>query len=343
MNITLPKLIQNQLFLNFSANYSPNYKEAQQNLDADEDKLRNYLGTYFPRSFAETYYITESLLSSDVILKKINNKKDCKILDIGSGTGGNLLGFLSAMRKYTDIVNIPINLISVDGNQAALSIQEKIVKECFDGKINFNHQNISFSYRNQFALQLTDICQNNDPFDIILCSKSLSELYLSPKFEEWMPMWNNEGYYSDLFEVAGKFLKSDGLLILMDVTVKVPTINLNISKIINAEYDHYIHGVNKKLKCILPISCALWSVGCLNSKNCFHQKIIKVNHHFKNDDISKFTCKVLAMNSYADKISMTFPSDVSYQVADGSIKSYCFKGRYYHENEKMKMRDSFYL
>ena len=98
MSVTLPRSLQMQLYYTLGARYSPNFQEAQQNLYSDREKLQRYLGTYFPRSFAENYIVVGNLLTNSIIRSAWSNKKEFHILDIGSGTGGNLMGFLHAMR-----------------------------------------------------------------------------------------------------------------------------------------------------------------------------------------------------------------------------------------------------
>lgn len=56
--------------------YSPAYLEASSNLKNDEDDNKRYLGTYFPRTFVESYCIYKQLFSNKDIVECLNNKKE---------------------------------------------------------------------------------------------------------------------------------------------------------------------------------------------------------------------------------------------------------------------------
>ena len=93
-----PTELENFIIDDLKAIYDPDFYEAQDNLNANEEKLNIYLGTYFPRSFTEINSISSELFHNDHI-KNIFEKNEINILDIGSGTGGNLLGLLWSMKN----------------------------------------------------------------------------------------------------------------------------------------------------------------------------------------------------------------------------------------------------
>ena len=82
--IQLPKWIDDLIFQLMGATYAPSgeSREFDSNLDLSKDKLMVYLGTYFPRSYAESYSIWCNLFSNDVIKKEYTEKRT-----IGSYSG----------------------------------------------------------------------------------------------------------------------------------------------------------------------------------------------------------------------------------------------------------------
>ena len=56
MGITLPIWLDDLIFKELKGQYHPQYSDMT-NIDDDKEKTLNYLGTYFPRSYAESYCI----------------------------------------------------------------------------------------------------------------------------------------------------------------------------------------------------------------------------------------------------------------------------------------------
>ena len=67
MEITLPQWLDDLIFKELKAQYRPQYADMT-NIDDDKEKTLNYLGTYFPRSYAESYCIFSEFFK--------NNKSD---------------------------------------------------------------------------------------------------------------------------------------------------------------------------------------------------------------------------------------------------------------------------
>jgi len=64
------------------------------NIDNNENDNKRYLGTYFPRSLIESYLILMDLYENKIIKEIIDNLNKINILDFGTGTGGNIIGFM---------------------------------------------------------------------------------------------------------------------------------------------------------------------------------------------------------------------------------------------------------
>lgn len=330
MRLTLPRMMQTHIYCHLEGKYRPDFKAAQQNLLSDEAKLLTYLGTYFPRSFAEYYYITNQLLANLDVRRSWEKLKSIRILDIGSGTGGNLMGFIHALRRYTDLVDIEV--VSLDGNLEALNLQEKVIAGCYDKEISFIPQVVKFTNLLEFKSQLQGVLKDNAKFDAVLCSKSLSEIYLSEEFEPFVSRWDGSGYYKELFSFSQGILKLQGLMIVSDVTVLVPKLGLFIPNILNVELKNYLQIRQEDgLRCILPQSCAHWAKSCVNPRQCFNQKTLRISHTLHENDICKFTFRVLAHRDYAHSLMRygDLESNV-YGVAEDGIQNVfnvCVNGR----------------
>ena len=68
-----------------NASYDRKRDKARDNLTADEKEVREYLGTYFPRSYGEVYCIAVNLFQNSRYkpLLANDNVKEISILDIG--------------------------------------------------------------------------------------------------------------------------------------------------------------------------------------------------------------------------------------------------------------------
>lgn len=154
--------------------------KVQKTLDYDENDLRGYLGTYFPGSFSESYAIFSNLFRHESIRNSFEMKKDIYILDIGSGTGGNLLGLLWFMKKFLiGFDTKTIHIVSLDGNKCALDIQRKITGRFFSTNTDFSFKIKELSHKcfKEDLKNIIDDCKISDKFDIIMSFKFINEFY----------------------------------------------------------------------------------------------------------------------------------------------------------------------
>lgn len=180
-----PIEIENAIFDDLGGFYKPNFEKVQQNLNSNEDDLRAYLGTYFPRSFAEAYKIFEDLFHNKDIKNNFKKKNELFILDIGSGTGGNILGLLWIMKSsFKNFRHKKIYILSIDGNDKALKIQKRLIKKFFPTNIIIDSKKITIS-RDNIAKKLKNVLIKNK-FDIIMSFKFVNEFYR----EEFLFNWN---------------------------------------------------------------------------------------------------------------------------------------------------------
>lgn len=315
-----PAELENYLFNDLKAVYDPNFVEAKNNLNANEEKLNKYLGTYFPRSFTETNLIFSELLCNDHI-KKIFEKNEINILDIGSGTGGNLLGLLWSMKDlYKKFEHKDIYITSIDGNDEALNIQKKLINNFFPNNVTFHSKKYKVDHNNIYYNLDFLFDSYNFKFDIIMAVKFVNEIYR----KEYS---TNRGIYELLTETVSNYLNNDGLFILADVTYRIENNNdcSYLPKIMNAEIFNYLNSPGAKLRLILPLSCAFWNDNCkAEYYNCFTQRKFQVvfncvNKYNKRKTThqleTNLTYKVFAHKTTAEIILNKIEGKTRYNIA----------------------------
>ena len=94
-------------------------------IDWDKSDILNYLGTYFPRSYAEAYCIFSHYFT--VHPDAFSGRDTLSVFDFGCGTGGEIIGLLTAVKKcFHNIKHIEVS--GLDGNHHALRLLENIVE-----------------------------------------------------------------------------------------------------------------------------------------------------------------------------------------------------------------------
>lgn len=67
----LPHWLDKKIFNEHQAIYAPEHERYEYNLDLNEEELKVYLGTYFPRSYAEMFCIADNLLQNKCLKKTL--------------------------------------------------------------------------------------------------------------------------------------------------------------------------------------------------------------------------------------------------------------------------------
>ena len=93
---TLP-LVVDDILKGLGAFYREEYLRVRMGLDADDDRNRAYLGTYFPRSFIEWATLWGELLSYRPVHEVFERKQTITLASFGAGTGGDVIGALYAL------------------------------------------------------------------------------------------------------------------------------------------------------------------------------------------------------------------------------------------------------
>lgn len=264
MTINLPQYLDSFIFKVCKANYCPSYSDMM-NIRDDKIRTLTYLGTYFPRSFAESYCIFSRLI------KKTPNfftfREELSILDFCCGTGGEIIGMLTVFSQCLQNLK-KINIISLDGNKHALKLYEKVIREFKD------KQNPTFSIQNKVSqITIDDIYDMQvtcsileEKHDIILTFKALCEFVTGQQFDDKNP-------YLHFAEVFLPKLNEDGLLIVEDITTKNNVSKAWLPQMMDAGLKNIPHSI-------------------IDRNDDFNQ-IIYVSHSNKTNDSSKVAWRVI--------------------------------------------------
>lgn len=281
----LPLWLDKYLFEELGANYAPEHTRYEYNLDLDENELKVYLGTYFPRSYAEIFCIFDNVFQNKSICQVYKNKKDINIFDFCCGTGGELIGLLSALDKYFhDEKNI--NIIVCDGNEKALNYLHKIIDKA---NILSRHK-YSFLSIHKEIKKLDDVERLNLPscsFDIELCDKVCCE---------FISHGVNKNSYEYLASFLSKRLSKNGLLVMLDVTTKCEETMMFYPQMMNSQINNFVRG-SSEIETLLPLSCATYK-DCRIP--CFTQQTFRVTHVQKKDDESRVSYRILCHKGFKE-------------------------------------------
>lgn len=172
--IKLPKWLDDLIFHTLGAKYQPSHERYSYNLDLNGNEAKIYLGTYFPRSFAESNTIFNQVCKSSIFQSAILTKSEIRILDFGCGSGGATFGVLHSLEKSVSETR-DIRIIGVDGNQNSLILLDKISR-FYNSRCKLNvHLDIVPCYieSEKDFNDIADIIGRE--FDFIITSKAIGE------------------------------------------------------------------------------------------------------------------------------------------------------------------------
>lgn len=279
--VFVPDWLQSVIYDNLHAVYAPDHKKYETNLNLSDDELRVYLGTYFPRSYGESFSIWDSLFSR-CDYNRLFAKDSISILGLGVGTGGDIIGLLDVIHKYGLCSNVQV--YAIDGNKSALTIFKHLVAalaarynmsikvECYESAVDGG-----------FSLPNIDIT-----FDVITTSKFVNEIVNII----------NEPYYK-ILEYSYPKLAQRGLMLISDVTILVGDTFIPVR--MNAEVNKFIRR-HKACRSLLPIACSQFEQQCVYQ--CFTQKQINISHRYRALDKSLITYRLLGRKELASELSI---------------------------------------
>lgn len=287
----LPAIIDDFIFNNLKAIYAPDFQRFEYNLDLTGEEIRKYLGTYFPRSYAESFCIFDNIFQNDVYQKIIADVKTLSILSVGCGTGGDIIGLITAIEKHFPIVS-EINIFAIDGNNEALAILEQIiykVQNRSSKKINLKTKQTVFSSISEFLIEN----DNNQTFDYILSFKFVCEIISMGKGKL------DNSYYDFVMKFL-PLLSEKGICLLLDVTTKPKHTTYN-PILMNKQVNQALRELNE-FETLLPIPCSTYSENCY--VDCFQQKTFTITHSKHTNDKSKVAYRVIVPKELKRKIGI---------------------------------------
>ena len=301
---SLPSWLDRLIFENLSAQYNPNYQRHSFNLDLSEDEVKTYLGTYFPRSYAEAFCIYDDICKNSRYIDLIKDKKEIHILDLGCGTGGELIGLISVLEKYIPTC-VKFNIEAIDGNAYSLETFQEIAsyltkKSQREYAINTIRKTIS----------CTDDIENivdgyiERSFDFIQMCKFGCEL-------ESRRICKMANPYQLLLTLFGKVLSPKGLFMLLDVTTISKTDNMYYSQLLNIGTRDALRK-QPRLGVLIPLCCSNFNNDC--QIPCFTQKEFMVRHSKKYNDISKVAYRIIAHQEFIKLMQLDNEGQYQYLI-----------------------------
>lgn len=281
----------------FGLTYDQEREKAVLTVDADDHRLRNYLGVYFPRSYGQIRHIYSAIFAIEHLSEKISNGTSVNALCFGIGTGGDAAGLIDSIVAAKPNVKT-INLFGIDGNPRALRYANKIIAELQrinNIKINFHAilYRLSDDYGFDAIVEMFAETYPNLRFDFIQTHKACGELLVGSQVRN--PYYKFANSLSTL-------LKPCGLLLVADVAISCASRKCWYPEEMNREINKF-EQENKCFKTLLPLAC-----NC-HAKNChvLCYSSVRLNNE-------SFCFRVLANASLVEGISIS-SDDVRYIIS----------------------------
>lgn len=292
MHIKIPTWLDKIIFDDFEAVYEPRPIEVVYNPEQSYDFVKLYLGTYFPRSFAEAYGITTSLMKNDKYKQSLYNLQEINILDFCCGTGGEIIGLFVALND-----NLPhlkrVNINAYDANPDAIRFLHHLMKSIknvpeLKVEVNINPQCIYI----ESDQEIRDVIKmSNAQYHFIMSFKAINEFVQHGTFNEQNP-------YELMASSFSPLLDNNGIFIISDVTTKADKGSLFYPQMMNRGINRFLKS-SQQYKSIVPNACYYYENQC---SGCYMQDIFHVSHRKKEKDISKIAYRIICNQSFAQKI-----------------------------------------
>lgn len=207
--LEIPSWLDNLLFDKLGARYAPVRSDLTA-IDWGTEELKCYLGTYFPRSYTESYGLFRRIFSSNT---DFQNKTSLSIYDFASGTGGEIIGFLRAVEECLPNMR-EVKVSALDGNGNALRILEAIV-EAYKPQLSYDLilKPCLLEIEDIYDLSLLEAVVR-ESYDIVLTSKAICEFISKDRLKA-------KAAYSEFLRVFKSKIEPKGVILLIDVASPV--------------------------------------------------------------------------------------------------------------------------
>ncbi len=288
--ILLPQWLDDIIFNEYKAVYNPSPEDVMSNADKDYDFAILYLGTYFPRSYAEAYCIFGKLLDNKNYYQVMDEYSELNILDFCCGTGGEIFGIISILHERLPNLR-RIHIDAFDANSEYIKFLFHLgnkLKENIDINVSINPQ----CYYIGAEQHLQDIVNyTNSLYHIVLSCKALNEFIQHDVFP-------NENIYEKIARTFLPCLDKNGLLLLSDLSHKDPKKGLFYPEILNKGFNSLIRSDNS-FKSFYPYPCFFFERKC---QGCYMQDIVYVSHSRRDKDISKIAYRIIGETAFVEKM-----------------------------------------
>jgi hypothetical protein len=295
----LPAWLDDFIFDHLRAEYAPDFRKFDYNLELTKEDNLKYLGTYFPRSYAESFCIFDNIFQNAVFQNVLSEKQSLNILSIGCGTGGDLIGLLTVIEKYSHSVS-EVKIWAIDGNKEALAILEEIIQS-FRSQTSkrvelHTIENTFSSIHDINTRHIEDVL-----FDFILSFKMICEIVSASVGT------NNNSYYHFTIKFV-PMLSDIGLCLLLDVTTKTEH-NYSFNPILmNLQVNQALLEL-EEYQTLLPLPCSIHEQTCV--EQCFTQQVFQVSHKQKANDISKVCYRLIGGVEFVNTL-LDYKEDAKY-------------------------------
>lgn len=309
MNTTknLPEWLHSFIYETLGGYYQPDRIAARDNLNSGEKENQRYLGTYFPRSYTESYCIFSNLFENAEYQNMMKDRDTLRLLSFGCGTGGDLLGLMGAIAEKLPWIRI-LDIVAYDGNFNAVDMLKKIVEhpavqQRFETVPSPDYSPIPMKDRKDFNL----FCSCLKGFDVIVSMKMVNELCTRGIF--------NENPIGQFMEGLYPHLDGKGVMLVSDVPIKPAWKGRNdYMPVFLTEGLRSFLAAHEDASAIVPIPCHTKGVDCKN--RCYPVKTFYGNV-FTSESLSY--CMV-AHKEVADAVCPAL-KDSYYRVNDNN--EYC--------------------
>ena len=261
-SIQLPQWLDHLIFDKLGARYCRSNADMTV-IDWDKNDVLNYLGTYFPRSYTEAYCIFSELFRMHPNV--FTNKAEISVFDFGCGTGGEIIGLLTAISERMPCI-YKVHISALDGNFHSLRLFEKVLdtykKIC---GIEIEPRLIPIKVEDFYDLSVLDTIIPCG-LDCFVSFKAICEFVTKERFEK-------QNAYSHIIKTFLPKLDENGLMVLADLT--------SHNKV-SQEW----------LPRMMDEGCSQTDSQLLMKNNGYNQTFI-VTHKRKTNDISKIAWRIL--------------------------------------------------
>lgn len=210
--VELPRYLDDYIFQNLGAIYRKSGPAFVSNR-WDRAKTLEYLGTYFPRSYSESFCIFSDYFQ--IASQKWRMKEELCIFDLGCGTGGEIIGLIDAIRfKLSNLRRVVVK--AVDGNPYAVEFCRNIIefyKTQVGQGLTIDADILDGSFSNYEELGALASWMGNT-FDIIMSFKALNEVILTGS-------WGARNPYKDFLDTFSSHLSESGVLCMAEVDTPI--------------------------------------------------------------------------------------------------------------------------